>query len=163
MLLALAAVPVVAPFTAVAVRSVMAGSAAALVPEDAVRAAVFRYQFDHNVSGQKQRAGVYCLALSLPGDADHDPSTALVAAFAGHVPPVKPVSRCTHAVDGVYDAATRARGLIFYVRDVTITGDAATASGGYYEGGLSASGNAYRLRRDGDVWRVTGADAHWIS
>jgi hypothetical protein len=132
-------------------------------PETIIEA-VYRYQFDHNASGQKSAAGLYCLSLSLAGEKDKDPSPTLLRAFKDHTPPVKPVSQCEHSMGGVYDRETGKRGLIFYVTDVQIISDTeATASGGYYEGGLSSSGNSYHLTKVRGAWKVTADQMGWIS
>ena len=36
-------------------------------------------------------------------------------------------------------------------------------AGGYYEGGLSASGNVYRLKRVDGGWKVIEDGMEWIS
>lgn len=121
--------------------------------------AVYRYQFDHNASGQRSAAGVYCLSFSLAVD-----SATLLRAFKDHTPPVKLASQCERSMAGVYDRETGKRSLIFYITDVKIISDTeATASGGYYEGGLSSSGNSYHLTKQGGAWRVTADQMHWIS
>ena len=131
---------------------------------EAILEAVYFYQFDHNASGQQRAAGVYCLALSLAGEKDKDPSPTLLGAFKDHTPPVKPVSQCKHSMAGVYDRETGNRGLIFYISQVDIISDTeATAAGGYYEGGLSSSGNTYHLTKAEGGWKVTADQMHWIS
>jgi hypothetical protein len=55
-------------------------------------------------------------------------------------------------------------GLIFSVTSVTwLDDDTAEATGGYYEAGLSASGNTYLLKRDHGHWKVTRDVMNWIS
>jgi hypothetical protein len=49
--------------------------------EDDVREAVFRFQFDHNASGQQKTARAYCLAI-LTGEKDSDPSSEFIKRFA---------------------------------------------------------------------------------
>jgi hypothetical protein len=132
--------------------------------DDAIRFAVFRYQFDHNVSGQKTNAGVYCLSLSLAGQEPIDPSEELVAAFRTHEPPVKPQSQCETSTRGVFDRQTSRQGLMFYIDQIKRTSETeAVVSGGYYEGGLSGSGNSYHVVRRGDEWTVTGDQMFFIS
>ena len=41
--------------------------------------------------------------------------------------------------------------------------DGAKASGGYFEGGESASGNTYTLARHAGAWRVVKDVMNWIS
>jgi hypothetical protein len=59
--------------------------------EDDGREAVFRYQFDHNASGQQRSAHAYCLAL---GDKDADPSEGFIKRFAHNKPRVRKASAC---------------------------------------------------------------------
>ena len=56
---------------------------------DDIREAVFRYQFEHNASGQQQSAHDYYLAI---GDQDADPSDEFMKRFAHHKPPVHKAS-----------------------------------------------------------------------
>ncbi len=64
----------------------------------------------------------------------------------------------------VTDKQTGKRGLIFSVDNIVVTGaDTAEASGGYYEGGLSSSGNTYYLKRKNGKWFVEKDTMHWIS
>jgi hypothetical protein len=51
------------------------------VAREAILEAVYRYQFDHNASGQQSAAGVYCLSLSLAGEKDEDPPSPVVDVF----------------------------------------------------------------------------------
>ena len=53
---------------------------------------------------------------------------------------------------------------MFRTERVEIEGDKATVTGGYYEAGLSASGNVYSVERQRDgSWRVTEDQMPWIS
>jgi hypothetical protein len=133
-------------------------------PDDAIRFAVFRYQFDHNASGQKTNAGVYCLSLSLVGQEELDPSDELVVSFTAHEPPVKKRSQCEISIGGVFDRQTSRQGLMFYIDQIKRTSETeAVVTGGYYEGGLSGSGNSYHVVRRGDEWIVTGDQMLFIS
>lgn len=121
--------------------------------------AVFRYQFKHNASGQQTNATAYFLGLG-----DSDPDDAFMNRFQGHRPPVKKLSQCTTKGMRVTDKQTGKRGLIFSVDNIVVTGaDTAEASGGYYEGGLSSSGNTYYLKRKNGKWFVEKDTMHWIS
>lgn len=133
--------------------------------DDAIRVAVFRYQFEHNASGLRDPAAFYCLSLSLAGEAPRDPSNGVMAAFKDHTPPVKLRSECnTSPSAGVTDKTTGQRGLMFYIRRVSRTGlNRATARGGYYASGLGGSGNTYQLVREGEEWLVTSDVMDWIS
>lgn len=132
--------------------------------EDQVREAVFRHQFAHNSSGQKDRAPIYFLSLG-ETDKPQDPSPALMARFAQHQPRVEPVSRAHVSFDSsVRHRDTGERGLIFRVTSIErVSDDLAIVEGGYYEGNLSSSGNTYRVERKNGVWVVTDDKMQWIS
>jgi hypothetical protein len=114
----------------------------------AICEAVFRYQFEHNASGAQQNAAAYFLSINR-----QDAPTELLDRFAGHSPPVKPGSQFRIG-----------NGLKFRI-DTLVWLDEATVEveGGYYEGGLSASGNTYVLRRQKGSWRVIKRRLGWIS
>ena len=137
--------------------------------EDDIREAVFRYQFSHNESGQQQTAAVYFIGLYSAGDSLHpgyytDPSENLLVRFLGTAPPVKRVSECTQSVDGVFDIHSGARGLLFRIESIgEISADEVEVRGGYFEAGLSASGNVYTLKRIGGNWVVIQDLLLWIS
>jgi hypothetical protein len=142
---------------------------AQLTAQDSVREAVFRYQFDHNHSGQQHSAKVCFLSVMVLEDStgrwnDHDPSSELLHRFDGNAPPVKAFSQCRLSEEGVFDFETDERGLLFRVGAIRwVSDDEAEVDGGYFEGGLSASGNTYYLEcRDGQ-WIVTRDVMHWIS
>lgn len=61
--------------------------------EDDVFEAVFRYQFEHNGSLQKQNAAAYYLHLSPQLTGGDNPDDAFMKRFAGHRPPVRKVSQ----------------------------------------------------------------------
>ncbi|MEJ2444831.1 MAG: hypothetical protein P8Y42_15525 [Exilibacterium sp.] len=107
--------------------------------EDDIRETVFRWQFEHNASGQQQKAKAYYLQI---GEKD-DPSDVFIKRFDEHKPPVRKASACTaDAINGVRDKKTGEKGLLF--RATSIEWKSATEvkmKGGYYEGGLSATGN----------------------
>jgi hypothetical protein len=129
--------------------------------EDDIREAVFRYQFQHNASGQQKQAGVYCLSVG----EKTDPSDELIKRFAENKPPVHKISECTVGpFDGVVDQRTHTRGLVFRVGAITwISETEVEATGGYYEGGLSSSGNTYTVRKRLGKWTVTKDKMNWIS
>jgi hypothetical protein len=127
--------------------------------QDDIREAVFRYQFEHNASGQKQNAKVYFLSLGK----DKEPGDAFIARFKDHKPPVKKLSQAQKTFE-VIDKETGERGLIF--RAVTIKvidANKVQVDGGYYEGGLSSSGNVYTVERKEGKWIVTKDQMLWIS
>jgi hypothetical protein len=122
--------------------------------EDDIREAVFRWQFDHNVSGQQKKAKVYFLAV---GEKYGDPSDEFIKRFADNKPPVRKRSECSaDAGKGVLDKKTGEQGLIFHVTSIKWISDTEVeAEGGYYEAGLSASGNIYTLKKEKGKWQVT--------
>lgn len=132
--------------------------------EEDVREAVFRWQFENNASGLQQAAQVYFLALG-SGDQYDDPSTELLERFAENDPPVRPVSLSTADPGaGVVDVETGDIGLIFRIATISWTSDtAADVTGGYYEAGLSASGNTYTVEFVDGEWTVVDDVMHWIS
>jgi len=134
--------------------------------EDDVLEAVFRYQFTHDSSGLQGRAKVFFLSVY-----DRDPSNNLMDRFQGHQPPVKRVSDCevstkprgTSAIH-VVDSNTREPGLIYRVERITwINETEAQVKGGYYAGGRAASGNLYRVMREGGEWVVKEDTLQWVS
>jgi hypothetical protein len=131
--------------------------------EDDIREAVFRHLFNHNASGQQRAAKVYCLQI----EGKQDPSPELLRRFEGNEPRVKKASLCTFqhgaARGGVVDD-TGAPGLIFRIDTIQHPGaDSAVVEGGYFEAGLSSSGNVYELVKDGDRWIVKKDTMRWIS
>jgi len=158
--------PTEAPRTrAVAPAPAPAPAPAARREEDAVRLAVFRYLVGHNASGGQTHVPFICLEVHQL-DGAHDPSPFVMTAMRGTRPRVVPATTCEHSRDGVFLKADhdRGRGLLFRTAEVTIHGDRATVEGGYYEGGLSASGNTYTVERQRDgSWRVTKDVMSWIS
>jgi len=121
--------------------------------EDDIREAVFRWQFDHNVSGQQKRAKVYFLSV---GEKYGDPSDEFLKRFADNQPPVRKRSECTaDAGKGVLDKKTGEQGLVFNVTRIQWKSDTEVeVEGGYYEAGLSASGNIYTLKKEQGKWKV---------
>lgn len=126
-----------------------------------VQEAVFRHQFEHNASSQKQSADFYCLALR----DKQDPPEELMRRFASHSPRVFPASQCTtDAHSGVSHGGMSGGGLVFSITEIKWLSDSEVeVSGGYYEGGLSSSGNVYRLKRVAGKWQVVEDGMEWIS
>jgi len=137
-------------------------TATRLAQEDEIREAVFRYEFRHNSSGQGARAGVYCISV---GEQNADPPDGFMRRFAGFTPPVRKASDCsTHPLNGVVEKKTGKRGLLFRVRSVKWLSDTEVhVVGGYFEDGLSASGNTYTVVRTRNGWMVISAATNWIS
>ena len=130
--------------------------------ENDIREAVFRYQFHHNSSIQGQSAAVYCLSV---GEKNADPPDDFMKRFAGFKPPVRKVSECsTDAYKGVVEKRTGKHGLVFRVRNIKWISEAEVeVGGGYFEDGLSASGDTYTVRRLQRGWRVSKAKINWLS
>ena len=82
-------------------------------------------------------------------------------------PPVKKASLCSFkggSGRGGVEDETGAKGLIFRVDTIQHpSADTALVEGGYFEAGLSASGNLYELVKEGDRWVVKQDTMRWIS
>lgn len=118
------------------------------VEHAAVREALLRHQFKRNASGAQQNAKAFFIQID-----DKDPDDAFLKRFNGHSPPVRLGSQFR-----VGD------GLLFHVEAFKwIDANTVEASGGYYEGNLSSSGNSYRLERKNGAWHVTVDKMNWIS
>lgn len=128
--------------------------------EDDIRETVFRYQFKHNASALQHNAKVFFLAL----DNGSDPNDKFIERFKSNEPPVMKVSKSRVISKGVEDKRTGGAGLIFRVTTIKwITDDEVEVTGGYYEGTQSASGNLYRVVRDGTGWKVKTDSLRWSS
>ncbi len=139
--------------------------------EEDIREAVFRYQFQHIGSYPQRKVKVYFLSLasSSPkcGESDKDPSDRFMGRFRDKLPRVKKVSECTAGIDikeGVRDKGTGEPGLILRAGSIKWTNDREVeVRGGYHEHGLSASGNTYRVVREGNRWIVKKDTMNWVS
>jgi hypothetical protein len=119
--------------------------------EPDIAEAVFRYQFDHNASGIQKKAARYC--LSFPGD--RSPDEAFLQRFAGNQPPVASAEDCER-VGG--------KNLYFRVQRYDWRNDDEVwVRGGYFEGNLSSSVEAFRVVRQNGRWVVKGARMETIS
>jgi hypothetical protein len=129
--------------------------------------AVFRYQFDHNASGDLTPDRIFLsLSEGKEGDAPKDPPPALLARFKGHTPPVEPESAADPDMAlGVHRRGEeRERGILFRLTSIRwIDKDTVEVDGGYFQAGLSASGNTYRVEREQRAWVVVSDAMHWIS
>ncbi len=130
--------------------------------EDNIREAVFRYQFKNNASAFQDKTEVYFLSIGAG-----DPGDPFMRRFEGHSPVVKKASEAVVSsaeVTGVRDKKTGQRGLIFKQGTIEwIEDNQVKVEGGYYEAGLSASGNTYSVVKENDTWVVTNSEMHWIS
>lgn len=129
---------------------------------DDIREAVFRWQFDHNASGQQKNAKVYFLGFH---GKQGDPTDEFMKRFAGHNPPVRKVSACeSDAKKGVRDKTTGEMGLIFWISNVRWKSDTEVElGGGYDESGGSASTNVYVVKKVAGKWKVTSDKMMTIS
>jgi hypothetical protein len=131
------------------------------VESDDIREVVFRWQFDHNASRQNRNPEVYFLAV---GEKDRDPSAVFMKRFTGNKPPLRRASQCRKSTRGVFDKKTGERGLVFRVERIEWKSDSQVdVDGGYYEDGMSASGNTYTVQKTKGKWKVTNDEMHWIS
>lgn len=119
--------------------------------EEEIAEAVFRYQFDHNASGIQKKAARYC--LSLPGD--RSPGAAFLQRFQGNEPPVASAEECER-VGG--------KNLYFRVQKFDWRrDDEVWVRGGYFEGNLSSSIEAYQVVFQNGRWVVKGSRMEVIS
>jgi hypothetical protein len=128
--------------------------------------AVFRYQFDHNASGSNPDCIFLSLSEGKEGDAPKDPPPALLARFKGHTPPVEPESAADlDSMPGVHRRGEQSdHGILFRLTTIRwIDPDTVEVDGGYFQNGLSASGNTYRVEREQRAWVVVSDTMHWIS
>jgi hypothetical protein len=132
-----------------------------LSEDEQIREVVFRYQFEHNASGQGESASAYYLGL---GHGD-DPSAELLTPFEGHTPPVKPLSasELEPGTAQVVDKETGLPGLAFLITDIRWVSDhQVEVDGEYREASESAAGSTYQVVKEDGQWRVAGAQMHWI-
>ncbi len=127
--------------------------------------AVFRYQFEHNMLGAGALGRLDHLFLALGPESAHvDPPAELLARFAGHSPPIEPVSAADRSGGGAYHRTSRGRGVIFRVERLRpIESGCFDVDGGYFSNGKSASGNTYRVRLRKGSWTVVADGMWWIS
>lgn len=141
----------------------LATDADRLSQEDDIREAVFRFQFDHNASGQQKTAHAYCLAI-LTGEKDSDPSSEFMKRFAHHKPPIRKASACHWTSIQVVENRFGRAALIFRVSKIIWISDTeVTVEGGYEEGNMSSSGNTYTVKKQNEKWGVTNDQMNVIS
>lgn len=144
-------------------RSISATGVDRAAEEDNIREAVFRYQFEHNGSGQQQKANAYCLSILLD-QKKSDPSYDFMKRFDGHKPPVRKASECHSTKVEVVENRTGKSALIFSVSSITwVSETEVTVGGGYEEANLSSSGSTYTVKKQGGKWTVTDDRMNWIS
>lgn len=110
--------------------------------------ALFRYQFKNNASGAQQNAEAYFLSIY-----EADPPKDLMARFEKSIPHVK--------LGSEFKVGS---GLKFRIRSVKMLDkNNVEIEGGYYEAGLSSSGNTYQLQKKNSKWQVISDKMKWIS
>jgi len=141
-------------------------AAPAIGPRDIdVLEAVFRHQFEHSALGDvsREKLDVIFLALGTPNE-PVDPPAELLSRFSTHVPPVEPASNADRSGRGVKPKDRQATGVIYHVTRLRpIDADTVDVDGGYFSGGLDASGNAYRVKLEQGAWSVVAEAMYWIS
>ena len=153
--------PATAPWKPSTTQPVSSTKPAAKGPEYLnVLETVFRYQFDHNASGSQRNVDYFFLRLD-----QSDPPPELLERFKNQSPRVLPGSMArASAGEGVKHKDLGGRGLIFNITQIAwLDANTAEVDGGYYEAGLSSSGNTYRVERRDGKWVVTKNTMHWIS
>ena len=131
-----------------------------------IQEATFRHQFKKNASGLQNRAGVYFLSVTDDKSGKGvDPDASFLKRFVGNRTRVAGASEGkADAGKGVRDIKTDEEGIIFSVREIRwISETQVEVSGGYYEAGLSASGNTYTLEKKDGKWVVVKDVMLWIS
>jgi|GEM_PF-3594813 len=144
------------------------GPGSSVFYEHDIQAAVFEHQFKNNESSQQNNAQIIFIGKFANDWETHsyyvDLDEALMQQFVNHEPPVKRVSECTYSPAGVFDKVTGTRGLLFWIDSMSEINDGKVeVRGGYFEAGLSASGNVYTLEQTNGVWKVVKDVLLWIS
>jgi hypothetical protein len=121
-----------------------------------------RYQFEHNAAANKY--DIFCIALS-DGQTNSDAPTMLIRDLNDASHKVVKHSDCNaHMDNGVTERISGKPALMLNVGKVNwLARNEVVVEGGYYEAGLSASGNTYRLKKVSGVWRVVQDQMNWIS
>jgi len=127
-----------------------------------IQQTVLRYQFEHNAAANKY--DIFCIAMS-EGRTNSDAPTTLIRDLNDASHKVVKHSDCNANMDnGVTERISGKPALMLNVGKVKwLAKDEAVVEGGYYEAGLSASGNTYHLKKVAGVWRVVQDQMNWIS
>jgi len=122
--------------------------------------ALANYIFKNNASGAQQKVEYYFLKIN-----GGDPSEDFIERFSDQKPIVLPYSLAEASADkGVRHKKTKGRGLIFSIDKIKWVSDTEVkVSWGYYEAGLSASGNTATLKLKEKGWTVIDDQMQWIS
>ncbi len=110
--------------------------------------AVFRYQYETNVANPNQNLSTFFLEVF-----HTDAPPEIIDRFDGMKPPVRKRS-----------AFEKGKGIIFRIESIERTGaDSAEVNGGYYQSGLSASGDVFTVVRKDGRWVVEDFKRLFIS
>ena len=133
--------------------------------EDAIREAVFRYQFAHDASGLQKSVKVFFISVD-----GKDPSAQFLARFRGSKPEVRKQSESRYnpqrrtAIFRTEDRKTGELGLIFSVDRIAFDSPSqALVEGGYYSGGLASAEHRYLVVRQKGKWVVKKDEITMIS
>ena len=122
--------------------------------DDDIRDSVFRFQMVNSASKQGKKVHAYYLSV----EGGQDPSDEFIRRYANSQTPVKKQSTCSVTSQdplGVVDKETGLPGIILSIESLTRSGDVeADVTGGFYEGGQSASTNTYHLEFKNAHWAV---------
>jgi hypothetical protein len=140
----------------------------------AIAEAVHRRQFVEYLREPQVNPITYCLVRSVETESGStsrpatwtDPPEPLMRQFAGHEPPVKTMKLCQLQPNlaGAIDLETGGRAVVFRATAPIWESDTeAIVHGGYYFGGLSASGETYRVRFEGGRWLVVHVELNWVA
>jgi hypothetical protein len=127
---------------------------------DDIREAVFRWQFDHNASGQQTNAQIDFLQVGVKCG---DPTDAFLKRFAENKPPVRMVSASNgSAGTGVFDKKTGEKGVIFRITSIVWKSDMEVEVKGVTTGGIDRVRKHLTVKKKGQ-WKVTHDKMEWIS
>lgn len=127
-----------------------------------IQRAVLRYQFEHNAAVGKYT--IFCIAITDDKKSVDAPAT-LIASLNDARHKVLGASACDgNDGNGVTEHASGKPALMLNVGAVTWEADdEAVVNGGYFEAGLSASGNTYQLKKIAGQWQVVKDEMNWIA
>jgi len=127
-----------------------------------IQQTVLRYQFEHNAAANKY--AIFCIAIS-KGETASDAPAKLIQGLNDATHKAVKSSDCdAHMDNGVTEHSSGKPALTLNVGKVNwVAKDEAVVEGGYYEAGLSSSGNTYHLKKISGVWRVVQNQLNWIS
>jgi len=127
-----------------------------------IQQSVLRYQFGHNAAANKY--DIFCVAIS-EGKTNSDAPTKLIRDLNDASRKVVKHSNCNADMDnGVTERSSGKPALMLNVGKVNwLAKDEVVVEGGYYENGLSSSGNTYHLKKISGVWQVVQNQMNWIS